>query len=181
MSIASKKRTHHDFSFHLPVKTRYGFAFRENHVEKSNTGTKFHFISSHEDSPVTAVTGEFGNWIFNGDIMPEKGKTISTEDWVKMATESSAQQPQKFAPDMTQDVLMAFMDTELTDDEIFFLEGCIASLDEEVRYRNFWQQNAVGQFKDMPIIITMSVDPRLEAIMDAFDVICEKLENPPFV
>lgn len=177
-----KQRTRVNFSKHeirttdLPSGRIYRF---------SEAGTSTHAITFIITCGITAVTGDFGNWVFCREFYPANdGDNISEGYWDEKLEIASQQKAKIFDSETVRRELDEFIegfqdyyDRPPTDEESEFFDDLKAVSDNEIEYiSTIWN--------DIPCTLDASDMPKgktrhfwLNGVYDGFEAMCRKLKN----
>lgn len=180
-SILRKKRTKIDWSRHEVTVIKYGDDVLVHKFKRPNTiSQSVTFINAFG---VLTVTGDYGNWVFCREFHPSSDGSVSEHYWCEKARISSTQRVSDFCPDSTREKIEKLiseqdMDDPLRAEEIEYLNDLLSNIDDGYeRYMVYAYDNQVGRFDFESIPCVKKLDPWLEAIFDAFDEICLRLET----
>lgn len=140
------------------------------------------FIVGHG---ITAVTGDWGNWIFNMEFHPKKDGYSEDNYWLEKLRRNSCQEPTVFSSRYCEEEIQEIFDAidsgqaMATPDDIEFLVGLQASVNSEDSYRNyiFWNKESMwsNSFIDLPT--GRKVRQHLLTVFDMFDEMCDRIEK----
>lgn len=182
---------------YIGKRTKIDFTKHEIEIIEHNTAiihefkkpdTKIHSIVFINACGVLSVTGDFGNWIFSRQFIPGAlSDRVSDQYWDEKLRINSTQQPQKFDPDKTRLELLDFKKQLIEDfsqdgdDVINKIEEWCSNLENSLNYcSEFEYMRAV--YEDIPDFVDLESipiatirDSSLNAVYDAFDIMCDKL------
>jgi len=147
-------------------------------IKKPNTFTDcVKFINT---SGIMAVTGDYGNWIFCREFIPNPKNKSSEGYWVEKLQISSCQDPYEFDTETAQDEIVyqlkSFAKDFSTEERIWLKELYQAANEGEYEFIwKAWQHPA--SFETELIPTGKKIKYWFLVIMDAFDEICERMKN----
>ena len=129
---------------------------------------------------ITAVTGDWGNWIFDTEFHPKQDGYVSDGYWLEKLRRNSCQEPTVFDSSFCEQQIKELLDAQedvLTVDDMQFLYGLQGSLISEQAYNNFifWNKDDMwsGTYADLPT--GRKVRQHLLILFDMFDEMCERI------
>mgnify|MGYP000915985701 CR=1 FL=1 len=135
---------------------------------------------------VMTVTGDFGNWVFCREFHPSGGKDAMVSDgyWNEKARIHSTQELGNYDSEATLEVINEFENEfsygngrEMNEEEREWVEELKSNVDDEVEYANiaYRQHPSSIDIEDVPF--AKKINPQLNCVYDAFDIICELIRN----
>lgn len=131
------------------------------------------------DIGITAITSDYGNWIFDHSFHPQKDKYVDDAYWIQKLRENSCQEPTVFDSAFCDSQIKELLDTQedvLTDEDREFLYGLQGSIINEQAYNNFVFANRdmwSDTYADLPT--GRKVRQHLLILFDMFDEMCERI------
>jgi len=134
---------------------------------------------------ITAVTGDFGNWIFNRVFYPSHDGHVSDGYWVEKLSIASEQTGKEYDQEETgeviQDLLHGELEKEYEGKELEemkeYLELCLSCVDDEFHY-TCYAYNETPSFLDSEDVVFCTKTPIwLLVVFDAFEEICRRLKD----
>ena len=128
---------------------------------------------------ITAVTGDWGNWIFDTEFHPKKDGYVSDGYWLEKLRRNSCQEPTVFDSSFCEQQIKELLDSQesvLTNEEGEFLYGLQGAIISEQAYNNFVFANKdmwSGTYEDLPT--GRKVRRHLPILFDMFDEMCERI------
>ena len=146
--------------------------------------TRMNSIKFINSGGIMAVTGDYGNWIFCREFIPNgKEGGVSDQYWEEKLRIASTQNPYEFDEEETIKEINRIREEEedLTQEENDYLDECISAAQEggEVEYNSFAYQNGVGRFSDYESVPSAEKRTQfwLKAVFDGFDEICRRMKE----
>lgn len=172
-----EKRTDIDFNKHaLTVTKAPGYMVHDFGVPGSSCN-RIKYINT---CGILAVTGDFGNWIFNREFHPSDDGYVSDSYWCEKLKIASTQDGYEYDEDGTHKRLLAELreEEDLTEEEKEYLEECLRLTDCEFDYDYHAYQENVGRYEDGEYVVKVRrVKIWLQYIFDGFDEICRRLKE----
>lgn len=168
-----EKRTHLNFDKHELIITK-NECCSVYYLKKPNTIIdSIKFINTNG---ILAVTGDYGNWIFNREFHPSEDEYVSDGYWLEKLKIASSQEGQEFSPELTRkQILECLEEVGVNEEEKEWYESLLENLDCEFDYKNV-------AYNDKPSDIDFEYIPYrkvtkywLQVIFDGFDEICERI------
>lgn len=184
-----KKRTTWDFSKHTHrveiFKSEEGNEIRVDHFQEGNKSCGY--IKFVNDDRGLSVFGDFGNWIFCRPFYPSKEGFVSDGYWNEKLKISSSQEHAKYDSEATEKELRQMIKSglkeygyrgeELNEVKEWFKDLLYYVDDElEYTYHAYRGDNPTNMdYEYIPFCKKGSY--RLEIIFDAFDEICNRIDE----
>lgn len=128
---------------------------------------------------ILAVTGDYSNWIFCREFIPDAKNSTSFGYWKEKLKISSCQQVAKYDSTATEEEIKRLIAESDDREEQEELEELLKHVDDELDYTYFaFRESKLSSrwdFESIPFVKT--VDYHFYAILDAFDEICRRLKN----
>lgn len=129
---------------------------------------------------ILAVTGDYSNWIFCREFIPDAKNSTSFGYWKEKLKISSCQVVAKFDSSATEAEIKRLIEDEDTDKEdIELLQELLRYVDDELDYTHFaFRESKLSSTWDLESIpFVKSADYHFYVVLDAFDEICRRLKN----
>jgi len=178
-----KKRTTLNFSEHeLKITQTEDVTIHE--LAKPNTRTQsVTFINCRG---VLTVTGDYGNWVFCREFMPnpkwidEAG--VSDSYWVEKATIFSVQKVEKFDSKATEEYIDEYIknaeDYGFDENDLQYLRDCRENTHmDEFEYQTYIREHMPRNWDCEYIPFATAMDASLKYVFDAFEEICLRLHK----
>ena len=167
-----KKRTHVDFSQHVVTVTKHEKTLIHE-IAKPESST--HSVTFINTNGIMAVTGDFGNWIFNREFHPGISEFVSDTYWTQKLRVASSQDPYEFDPAKAKEQIVEILRTQtLTEEEESWIHSLLSAADDG-------EYSYIAKAMDYPSSFESEMIPQgkimkfwLEAVYDAFDEICKR-------
>lgn len=175
--MGRNRRTDVDFSKHELIIINNA-DYKMHYLKLPDTITRsVKFINTQG---IMAVTGDYGNWIFCREFIPDRSGKTSERYWIEKLKISSCQDPYKFNTEAARkeilESLKSFSDSYSHEERVWLKELYQAADDGEYTF--------IAKAMDHPnsfdcecIPTGKEVDWYLLVIMDAFDEICDRLKD----
>lgn len=147
--------------------------------------SRYHMVEFICASGITAVTGDYGNWIFNREFHPGDGG-VSDEYWKGKMSGDSGQTGDEFDQDATEIEIRRLLSKKYqkgelgrdwSEEEREYLEGCLEEVyNSGEGYRTYAYENVTGHFDFENIPYVENTKYWLKAVFDAFDEMCNRLK-----
>lgn len=171
-------RTDLDFSKHELKITQINGVDSIFALELPNTSWhKFVFIVTNG---ITAVTGDYDNWIFSREFKPSASAKVQDHYWAEKLRISSVQKSHVFDTAKTIEIIneMIAENPDFNEEEIEYLTECKNyAQGSEFEYVSYAFNNSPSHWDSECIPIGEIIEPRLAYVFDAFDEICNRLKN----
>lgn len=137
---------------------------------------------------LTIVTGDYGNWIFCREFHPTKNNTVSQGYWVEKLKINSEQDPYKFDPDGTVEIIndkIEELKIDFNNDEIDsdtydlymeYYEELLDSVYDEIEYTYKAYRNIPSKMDYEEVPFMKEYKSQLLILFDAFEEICRRIE-----
>lgn len=177
--MSTTKRTKIDFSKHIleVEKTDKIAVYSFRLPEKKH----YHSVIVICACGVTTITGDWGNWVFCREFHPCKNGKVSEGYWDEKLEIGSVQKSDVFDEDEAIREIDALLkeNDDFDDETIMFLNDLRGWTSDEFEYVQFIRDNKPQDgpldYTDLP---TGRIRHRwLDAIYDAFDVMCDLIEK----
>lgn len=128
---------------------------------------------------ITAITGDYGNWIFATEFHPKKDGYVDDVYWIQKLRRNSCQEPTVFDSSFCEQQIKELLDSQesvLTNEDGEFLYGLQGAIISEQAYNNFVFANKdmwSGTYADLPT--GRKVRQHLLILFDMFDEMCERI------
>lgn len=171
------KRTNIDFSKHELTEIRQpGLLIHDLKIPDMFLN-RVQFINTRG---IMAVTGDFGNWIFDREFHPSaEGNVDDPGYWCQKLKMASTQVPGGYSAGETEKEIRRLRTEEedLSEAEREYLNGCLIHVMDELDYTYYAYRENVGRFEDGECVpFQKERNPWLETIFDAFEEICGRIK-----
>ena len=138
----------------------------------------FRFINGYG---VMAVTGDYGNWIFDREFHPSAKGGVDDHYWIGKLKRSSVQNPKHFDSEETEKLIRERIDEKELDGDDFktleYLKDLLNHVDDgEPFYMVYAYENLPAHRDSEYIPVGYVTDAQLNGVFDAFDEICRRLK-----
>jgi hypothetical protein len=172
-----EKRTTIDFSKHIVTVTKHEGLLIYNFAIPGTLTNSVIFINT---KGIMAVTGDFGNWIFNREFHPSKNNYVEDIYWLEKLRLSSSQNPYEFDSDTAKKQIKELLDDpdhNLTPNEQEWLQ-------ELSDAANGGEYEYIAEAMDRPSSFEVEIIPQgkitkywVLCIFDAYDEICNRIKS----
>lgn len=185
-----EKYTDWDFSKYIHrvniYKNSTGDEIRVDELQNGNSSIGYVKFVNH--SMGLSVFGDFGNWIFCRPFLPSKEGYVSPMYWNEKLKLNSSQDHSRYDSEKTKKELLRLINIDLEVDFGYrgddltkaqeWLSELLACVEDELeyKYQAFRGENPTNiDYEDIPFCKEGS--SQLLAVFDAFNEICNKIEN----
>jgi hypothetical protein len=172
-----KKRTDVDFKQHELKITRVD-GLLVHYLKKP--GTVIDSVKFINTNGVLAVTGDYGNWIFCREFHPSADGYVSDTYWCEKLKISSKQEPCVYDSEIAKEEIKGLLeedDGSLSVEEKEWLNELSCEADEGEYSYIAKAMDRPGSFDAECIPRGKRLDYALEAVFDAFDEICKRIQE----
>lgn len=147
--------------------------------------SEYHKVVLITANGITSVTGDFGNWVFNREFVPDsRCSDFPGAYWASKLSSYSGQSGYVYDGDKTEERIKYLLSKEgqeefgreWAEDEKEYLENCFRYTDSEQEYVNAAFHTRTGWFaRDSDHVpYEERLNPWLEAIFDAIEEMCRR-------
>lgn len=180
-----KNRTGVDFSKHeLNIIKDNNCTIHDLKKPGSDYCQRIKFINT---CGVLVVTGDYGNWIFCREFHPSKKEKVSDHYWIEKAQINSTQKPTEFDSNATDTYIQQGIASDLEEygyggDKLEEMKKYYTDLLDYVHLSEWeyisYAYNNYPSFVDVEQVpFVKSTNIQLQVVFDAFDEICDRVEN----
>lgn len=175
-------RTKIDFSNHELSVIDHGDT-KIYHLKKPDTSCdNIKYIAS---GGILAITGDYGNWIFDKEFRPDINDKVSDQYWCDKLKMSSCQEPYMFDSEATiKEIKKAIKEykaeygKEVDLDVIEYYQQCIEKANyHELDYTAFAYREYPSNVSIEDVIMLKDIKYWLKAVFDGFDVMHDRLKK----